>query len=62
LLGTKEYTCAIDVFSLGCVIVELYISSALFPGSNNIDQISKIFSILGYPTVYNWPKGYLKIL
>jgi serine/threonine protein kinase len=50
LLGTKEYTCAIDVFSLGCVIVELYIGVPLFPGANNLDQIFKIFSILGYPT------------
>lgn len=57
LLGTKEYTCAIDVFSLGCVIVELYLGSPLFPGSNNIDQIYKIFNILGYPTHSGWPRG-----
>ena len=42
LLATKQYTTAIDVFSLGCVIVELYFGTPLFPGTNNVDQISKI--------------------
>ena len=50
LLGTKEYSSAIDVFSLGCVIVELYLGSPLFPGANNLDQVFKIFNILGYPS------------
>lgn len=58
LLGTNEYTCAIDVFSLGCVIVELYLGSPFFPGANNLDQIDKIFNVLGYPTKSSWPKGY----
>ena len=46
LLGTKEYTVAIDIFSLGCVIVELYLGNPLFPGANNVDQISKILSMI----------------
>ena len=57
LLGTKEYSCAIDVFSLGCVIVELFLGSPLFPGANNLDQILKIFSIIGYPSEDTWPAG-----
>lgn len=57
-MGTKEYTCSVDVFSLACVIVELYLGGPLFPGSDNVDQIYKIFSILGYPTEENWPLGY----
>lgn len=62
LLTTKEYTTAIDVFSLGCVIVELYLGSPLFPGSNNLDQLYKIFNILGEPTVEKWSIGYKKML
>lgn len=50
LLGTKEYTTKIDVFSLACVAVELYLGSPLFPGADNIDQLYKIFNILGEPT------------
>lgn len=33
----------------------------MFPGSNNTDQIFKIFNILGYPTEQGWPKGYEKV-
>lgn len=62
LLGTKEYTTAIDVFSLGCVIVELYLGSPLFPGSNNLDQVYKIFNILGEPNPDRWNLGYKKML
>jgi serine/threonine protein kinase len=62
LLETKEYTCAIDVFSLGCVIVELYLGSPLFPGSNNIDQLYKMFNVLGFPMESNWSSGWKKMV
>jgi len=42
--------------------VELYLGSPLFPGVNNLDQIFKIFNILGYPSQENWPKGYEKMI
>lgn len=60
LLNTKEYSCLIDVFSLACVIVELYLGSPLFPGADNIDQLYRIFNILGEPTEEKWPLGYRK--
>jgi hypothetical protein len=44
------------------VIVELYLGSPLFPGANNLDQIIKIFNILGCPTEQNWPRGYQKMM
>lgn len=49
------------MFSLGCVIVELYLGNPLFPGSNNLDQIYKIFNILGYPSQGSWSKGSMKM-
>jgi serine/threonine protein kinase len=49
LLGTKEYMPAIDVFSVACVAVELYLGAPLFPGADNIDQLHKIFNVLGEP-------------
>jgi serine/threonine protein kinase len=60
LLGTKEYSCLIDVFSLACVVVELYLGNPLFPGADNIDQLYRIFNILGEPNESNWPLGYNK--
>lgn len=62
LLPTKEYTCAIDVFSLACVVVELFVGAPLFPGKDNLDQVVKIFNVLGYPTPQTWVKGYEKML
>ncbi|CAI8024167.1 Homeodomain-interacting protein kinase 2 [Geodia barretti] len=46
------YTEAIDMWSLGCVLAELYLGWPLFPGlcrSNEYDQISFIVSTLGPP-------------
>ena len=48
LLGYKPITNKIDVWSLGCVLVELYIGLPLFPGSSSYDQLSKIMQIVGY--------------
>ena len=57
LLGTKEYTPAIDVFALACVAVELYLATPLFPGTDNIDQLHRIFGVLGDPTPSTWLLG-----
>ena len=57
LLGTKEYTTAIDVFGLACVVVEVFLGAPLFPGADNVDQIYRIFNILGEPSEEVWMKG-----
>lgn len=61
LIGMKKSTVAIDIFALGCVAVELFTLTPLFPGSNTVDQLSKIFSLLGTPTAEDWPKGYSEL-
>ncbi|OMJ69356.1 hypothetical protein SteCoe_32943 [Stentor coeruleus] len=49
LLGSKEYTTAIDIWSVGCIFAEMCQRAPLFPGDSEIDQIFKIFKILGTP-------------
>jgi mitogen-activated protein kinase 15 len=39
LLGTSKYDTSIDMWGLGCVIAELYISKPLFPGSSTLNQL-----------------------
>lgn len=56
LLGTDDYGFEIDVWSLGCVFAELLTRDPLFPGSNEVDQLSKIFALLGTPTAESWPQ------
>lgn len=48
LLG-QSYNTAIDMFSLGCVLYELYTGRPLFDGCDETDQLIKHYSILGTP-------------
>jgi len=50
LLGAKVYGAAIDVWSLGCIFAELVLRKPLLPGQGEIDQIDKIFKLLGTPS------------
>ncbi len=49
LLGCQEYSAGVDVWSVGCILAELLIGRPLLPGKTEIDQVDKIFSLLGYP-------------
>jgi len=57
LLGTKEYKCPIDVWSVGCIFAEFLAQKALFPGKSEIMQLNLIFAELGTPSEKIWP-GY----
>ncbi|PHH67521.1 hypothetical protein CDD82_1392 [Ophiocordyceps australis] len=51
LLGLP-YSSAIDMWSLGCIVVELFLGLPLFPGSSEYNQVSRIVEMLGNPQ--NW--------
>eukprot|EP00040_Diaphanoeca_grandis_P035431 m.222917 g.222917 ORF g.222917 m.222917 type:complete len:289 (-) comp33386_c5_seq1:87-953(-) len=55
LLGTKKYACAVDVWSIGCIFAELVTKRPLFPGDSEIDELFRIFRILGTPNEETWP-------
>ncbi|KND03667.1 uncharacterized protein SPPG_08910 [Spizellomyces punctatus DAOM BR117] len=55
LLGAKEYTTAIDIWSVGCIFGELVNKEPLLPGRGEIDQLKKMFQLLGTPTERTWP-------
>ena len=44
------YTPAIDMWSLGCIIAELYIGYPLFPGESENDQMSRVMEMLDVPS------------
>ena len=56
LLGAKTYGPAIDVWSLGCIFGELLCGNPLFNGRAEIDQLHKIFKLLGTPNDKIWPE------
>ncbi|KAL0210992.1 hypothetical protein P9112_009290 [Eukaryota sp. TZLM1-RC] len=55
LFGARWYSSGIDVWAIGCIFAEMMLRRPLFPGNSDIDQLNKIFSILGTPTEQSWP-------
>ncbi|TYH55166.1 hypothetical protein ES332_D09G219100v1 [Gossypium tomentosum] len=63
LLGAKHYTSAVDMWAVGCIFAELLTLKPLFQGAEakstpnpfQLDQLDKIFKILGHPTLEKWP-------
>ncbi|CAM0944896.1 unnamed protein product [Alopecurus aequalis] len=46
LLG-YPYTTAIDMWSFGCIVAELYVGLPLFPGASEYDVLSRMIEIIG---------------
>lgn len=57
LLQASAYTPSIDMWAVGAILAELFTLSPLFPGENEIDQLSKICTVLGTPDHSVWPEG-----
>ncbi|KAI1725547.1 protein kinase domain-containing protein [Ditylenchus destructor] len=49
LLGIS-YDTQIDMWSLGCILVEMHTGEPLFPGHSEFDQMMKIVEVLGIPS------------
>ena len=50
MLSCQEYTYAIDVWSVGCILAELLGRKPLFPGDDYIHQLQIITAVLGTPS------------
>jgi dual specificity tyrosine-phosphorylation-regulated kinase 2/3/4 len=44
-----SYSMAIDMWSLGCILAELYTGFPIFPGENEQEQLACIMEVLGVP-------------
>lgn len=55
LLGSRIYSSPIDMWSVGCILGEMLLNETLFYGEGEIDQINKIFRVIGQPTESTWP-------
>jgi len=56
LMGSRNYSSTIDIWSIGCIMAEMANGRPLFPGSSIRDQLLRIYQTLGTPTEENWPK------
>ncbi|KAK9807999.1 hypothetical protein WJX73_001987 [Symbiochloris irregularis] len=50
IFGATDYTTAIDMWSVGCVMAELLLGQPLFPGESGVDQLVEIIKVLGTPS------------
>lgn len=50
LLGSSKYTKAVDIWSIGCILGEMYLGKAIFPGNSTLNQIERVVELLGKPT------------
>jgi len=55
MLGGEEYGAAVDNWGIGCIVSELLSGTPLIRGKNEPDQISKMFALLGPPSLELWP-------
>lgn len=61
LLGASDYTSAVDIWSLGCIVTEMYLGHMIFQGNTDIGQLEMIIHACGsineqsYPGVQHLP-------
>lgn len=55
LLGEEEYGPAVDVWSCGCILGEIFTKKPMFPGSSEIMQLDLISRLCGSPVPSSWP-------
>ncbi|KAH0606232.1 uncharacterized protein H6S33_003893 [Morchella sextelata] len=54
LLGATAYGPAVDIWSAGCVFIELFTRLPVFTGKNEIDQLDIIYNVMGTPSERIW--------
>ncbi|CAJ1329418.1 unnamed protein product [Effrenium voratum] len=50
LLARSKYGPKVDVWSVGCILYEMWTAKALFPGKNSVDQLTKVVGVIGSPS------------
>ena len=48
LLAFQKNNKALDLWSIGCIVAELFRTVPLFPGDDDRNQVKRIFQVLGY--------------
>lgn len=50
IFGSTQYTTMIDIWSVGCVILEMIHGTPFFIGNSSIDHLIEVIKVLGTPT------------
>lgn len=55
LFGAKQYSTGVDMWASGCILAELLIRVPFLPGETDLDQLGRIFQVIGTPSDSDWP-------
>ncbi|KAI4881149.1 hypothetical protein NFI96_020117 [Prochilodus magdalenae] len=55
VLLQSTYATPVDIWSTGCIFAEMFRRKPLFCGESEVDQLTKIFSVIGLPGEEEWP-------
>ncbi|CAJ1386497.1 unnamed protein product [Effrenium voratum] len=50
MLLPKQYSTAVDIWSVGCILGEILGRKAMFPGKNHIDMVTMVAKFVGNPS------------
>lgn len=50
LLGSTHYTKGVDIWSVGCILGEMFLGKPMFPGTSTMNQLDRILEITGVPS------------
>lgn len=53
LMGSRRYTEGIDLWSVGCIVGEMFRSRPLLPGASSMAQVERIFELTGNSTAHD---------
>ncbi|XP_029450763.1 LOW QUALITY PROTEIN: cyclin-dependent kinase 4-like [Rhinatrema bivittatum] len=55
VLLQSTYATPVDMWSVGCIFAEMFRRKPLFSGNSEVDQLGKIFDMIGLPSEEDWP-------
>ncbi|KAI8081485.1 kinase-like domain-containing protein [Halteromyces radiatus] len=55
LLGATSYDTSVDIWGVGCIMMEFFIGKPIFNGTDEISQLDTIYQVMGTPTKDIWP-------
>ncbi|KAM3913598.1 cyclin-dependent kinase 4-like [Leptodactylus fuscus] len=55
VLLQSSYATPVDIWSVGCIFAEMFRRKPLFCGNSEVDQLCKIFDMIGLPSEEEWP-------
>ncbi|KAL0364980.1 UNVERIFIED_CONTAM: putative serine/threonine-protein kinase, partial [Sesamum angustifolium] len=61
LLGATYYGVAVDLWSAGCILAELFTGKPIMSGRTEVEQLHKIYKLCGSPSEEYWNKSKLPL-